>query len=94
MVATGRFRHQADLRKNRRQPLQYPAWIVLGPEQPPHKCMLSDVSNTGARITTGGDLETPPEFILFLSAEGKTRRKCRVVWRDGASLGVEFSRGP
>jgi hypothetical protein len=89
---TGRFRHQADLRKNRRQHLRYPAWIVLGPEQPQHKCMLSDVSNTGARIMTEGGLEPPPEFVLFLSAEGKTRRNCRVVWRDGASLGVEFTR--
>ena len=92
MVATGQSRRQADLRKNRRQALRYPAWIVLGPEQPPHKCMLSDVSNTGAKIRTEGDLEPPPEFILFLSADGKTRRHCRVVWRDGASLGVEFTR--
>lgn len=92
MVATGQTRRQADLRKNRRQALRYPAWIVLGPEQPPHKCMLSDVSNTGAKIKTEGDLEPPSEFILFLSADGKTRRNCRVVWRDGASLGVEFTR--
>ena len=92
MAATGRSRHQADFRKSRRQSLHYPAWIFLGPEQPPHKCMLSDVSNSGAKMIIQGDLEPPPEFILFLSADGKTRRNCRVVWRNGASLGVEFTR--
>jgi hypothetical protein len=50
------------------------------------------ITNTGAKIRTEGDLAPPPEFVLFLSAEGKTRRNCRVVWRDGASLGVEFTR--
>jgi hypothetical protein len=80
----------AELRKHRRQPLHYPAWIVLAPDQPPSKCMLSDVSKAGAKISLAGDLEAPEHFMLLLSADGRTRRMCRVAWRDGALMGVEF----
>jgi len=92
MVVTGSFRQSAELRKHRRQPLHYPAWIVLGTDQPPYKCMLSDVSKAGAKISIAGHLEIPDEFVLLLSADGRTRRICRVVWREGTHVGVEFQR--
>jgi len=81
---------QPNQRKHRRQPLHYQAWIVLGRDQPHHKCMLSDVSKTGAKIKVEGDLEPPPEFVLLLAEGGSSRRNCRIVWRDGADLGIEF----
>lgn len=93
MEATASFRQPAESRKHKRQPLHYPAWIVLKADQPPYKCMLSDVSKNGAKITIAGHLEPPEEFILLLSAEGRTRRHCRVVWREGTSMGVEFQPG-
>ncbi len=92
MVVAGSFRQQAELRKHRRQPLHYPAVIYLGRGEPPRKCMLSDVSNGGARITLGAPSELPDEFVLVLSGRGHTRRNCRVAWREGTILGVEFVR--
>jgi hypothetical protein len=37
------------------------------------------------------DNALPERFILLLSRNGPTRRRCRVVWRNGVNLGVEFS---
>ena len=91
---SGAYRQASELRKHRRQPLHYPAWIVLAPDQPPYKIMISDVSKAGAKLTIAGHLELPEEFILLLSTGGGTRRNCRVAWRDGTHMGVEFLRGP
>ena len=85
-------RSNVELRKHRRQSLHYPAWIVLAPDQPPYKVMLSDVSESGAKMSIAGDLEIPSRFVLLLSGKGETRRACRMVWRDGTLLGVEFQR--
>jgi hypothetical protein len=81
------------MRKHRRQQLHYPAFIVPGPGRAPLKCMLSDVSKSGAKIALSDDQELPDEFILLLSTDGRTRRNCRVVWRDDGRTGVEFFRG-
>lgn len=93
MVATGPFRQQAELRRHKRQPLHYPAWIVLAPDQKPLQCMMSDVSKSGAKIAFSGDADIPDQFMLLLSTDGKTRRKCRVAWREGTRIGVEFLAG-
>ncbi|MGH6769058.1 MAG: PilZ domain-containing protein [Xanthobacteraceae bacterium] len=93
MASAGPNRNPADMRKHRRQPLHYPAWILLRPDHAPLQCMLSDVSNSGAKIAVSDDHELPEEFILILSPGGGTRRNCRVVWREGGRLGVEFFRG-
>lgn len=92
MVVTGSFRQTAELRKHRRQALHYPAWLLLGPDQPPYKVMLSDVSKGGAKMSVVAQLEIPDQFILLLSADGSTRRHCHVVWREGTLMGVQFDR--
>jgi hypothetical protein len=91
MVVIGDYRQQAELRKRRRKPLHYAAWIVIGPTAQPRKCMLSDISDTGARLT-GIQEDLPQEFLLLLSKDGSPRRRCRKVWRDGDRIGVEFIR--
>jgi hypothetical protein len=93
MAITGAQRNSSEMRKHRRQPLHYPAWVVLGPDRAPLKCSLSDVSNSGAKIAISDDQELPEEFMLILSPGGGTRRNCRVVWREGGRLGVEFFHG-
>jgi hypothetical protein len=48
-------------------------------------CMISDISETGARLTVGGKL--PDEFTLLL------HRRCRVVRRSDGQIGVKFVSG-
>lgn len=51
----------------------------------------SDVSDSGARLIVDEEGELPDKFILLLNKSGEARRVCRLVWRDGKTLGVEFS---
>jgi hypothetical protein len=90
MVVVGNFRNRAELRKNARRQFHYTARIIAGKNTPPITCSISDISERGARIALEGDGEVPDTFILLLTADGGARRQCRVVWRDGVSVGVEF----
>ena len=80
-----------DKRKSRRQPMRYTAWMVLDGEQL-HGCMLSDISDTGARLNVEKSAKLPDRFVLVLSGRGPARRNCRVVWRKPQQVGVAFER--
>ena len=56
----------------------------------PRSCTITDISDGGARLYS--EVEMPPKFSLaILSEGGGTWRQCRVVWRLGGELGVEFT---
>ena len=57
-----------------------------------HGCVLSDVSETGARIDIDESKAIPDQFMLLLSSNGSAKRKCRVVWRKKRQVGVIFER--
>ncbi len=54
----------------------------------PVPCRISDVSATGARLTTDHMDMLPDEFDLALNAD--IMRNCRVVWRKKNQVGVKF----
>ena len=59
----------------------------------PRECMITDISDRGARLYS--EAEVPETFTLSLSGEGvDTRQECRVVWRLGGEIGVEFTGPP
>jgi PilZ domain len=77
-------------RKAPRKSVNYPAWIAadggkkLG-------CLLSDISESGARIRYEQPETLPDNFVLLLGAgDNAPRRVCRVVWRADAQVGVQF----
>jgi hypothetical protein len=76
-------------RKARRQPLRYTAWVALTAEQR-HGCVVSDVSDTGARIDVQDSKILPDYFVLMLTSNGAARRYCRVMWRKPTQVGVKF----
>ena len=80
-----------DKRKDRRQPMRYMAWIALAPNDL-HHCLVSDASDSGARVDIKDAEKFPDHFVLFLSNNGSARRICRVVWRNPNQLGVRFER--
>jgi len=56
----------------------------------PRDCIVTDLSDSGARLYS--ELEIPERFTLSLSGDGvDVRHECRVVWRLGGELGVEFT---
>jgi hypothetical protein len=78
-----------DKRTARRRPIRYVAWVVLGADQL-HGCVLSDISDTGARIDVENSKTIPDRFPLLLSGSGSARRLCRVMWRKPKQVGVKF----
>jgi hypothetical protein len=72
-------------RKHPRRPLGLEA-VVTWPRPVP--CTISDVSATGARLTTDHMDMLPDEFDLALNAD--IMRKCQVVWRRKNQVGVKF----
>jgi hypothetical protein len=78
-------------RKSLRRPMRYTAWLALEANQL-HGCVLSDVSDTGARIDVEDSKPIPDEFMLLLASNGSAQRKCHVVWRKPRQIGVKFER--
>jgi PilZ domain len=88
---TGNDRNRRELRKKPRRPFHYSAKIITDGSSPPRRCMISDVSHTGARLLLEADGELPDRFVLLLTKDGGARRRCRLVWRTGLTVGVEFA---
>jgi len=80
-------------RKSLRRPVRYTAWIALKPDEL-RGCVLSDISDTGARIGVDNTENIPDRFVLYLSKHGTARRACTVVWREPRQLGVSFMTRP
>src|ERR1700746_385462 len=53
-------------------------------------CILSNFSNTGAKITGVVPATIPDEFMLSITPRGR-KRACRVRWRYGEAGGVQFT---
>lgn len=84
----------SDHRKARRITWDAAACIrELGGERE-HGCQVLDLSNRGARIRLVAERQVPDLFILVLSSTGTLSRACRVIWRRGSDIGVEFTAAP
>jgi hypothetical protein len=57
------------------------------------KCVILDLSGTGARLETNASKALPDEFILLLSHDGRLHRQCSVAWRSETAIGVRFLAG-
>jgi hypothetical protein len=79
-----------ELRKSKRVQRRQAAWVVLDGGGTQLPCVLWDLSEGGARIAAARASALPDAFGIFLSKDGKSRRFCRVAWRRGGYLGVEF----
>jgi hypothetical protein len=61
----------------------------IGGMQSIRECTVINLSDSGARLfVEDGDI--PDNFSLLIIAENTTRHECKVVWRLGGELGVEF----
>ena len=76
-----------DRRGSERHPTRGGAKIQLGVGALPRDCRITDVSDGGARLHVEG-YEVPLHFILWLTPSDA--RECRVAWRLGHEIGVQF----
>ena len=80
-----------DKRKTHRRQLRYTAWISLGPKKL-QGCVVSRHLGFRRAARRRKQQDGTHSFVLLLSRSGKPKRKCRVIWRKGAQIGVEFEK--
>ena len=78
-------------RKLTRHAIDYPAKIVANDGSWGRNCHVSDVSDSGAKLTTEHPIELPKDFILALAMHGHAIRHCHVVWSHDCEIGVKFA---
>lgn len=78
-------------RRRRRTPTRRTALIKSGDNPRAIRCVLWDQSEGGARLAAPYANKLPPVFTLTNANE--TSRVCRVVWRKGPLVGVQFVEG-
>jgi hypothetical protein len=52
--------------------------------------LVGDESDNGAQLFVDDAATLPDTFYLYFSAHFGWRRHCRLVWRQGDKIGVEF----
>lgn len=76
-------------RRSVRRDLHWHAYIVLNDER--RLCQVIDISDQGAFLKVEGAADIPESFILHLTVLGPPCRSGRVMWRDEAGVGVEWT---
>ena len=76
-------------RRYQRQSINRTAKFVTDSGTLPRDCLITDITDHGARLFTDAS-DVPDSFQLLVSGENSMRRECRVVWRLGGEIGVEF----
>lgn len=80
-------------RKSLRRHFGYPGQLQFEAGVPPRACTIIDMSESGAQLDVPGEPAVPYEFSLLIGGNSHVRRHCRMVWRSGSRLGVEFRVG-
>ena len=75
-----------------RKSLRQPGWITLDGGFAARKCVVQNMSSTGAKITLDDPNVLPAKLRLAFTRDARTGRPCEVVWRRGKSVGVKFVR--
>jgi hypothetical protein len=79
-----------DKRKATRHLIQIKGKLVPGGGLPTRECTVIDISDTGAKLAVDAPHEIPDDFTILLSAHGHPYRRCHLVWRSAAHVGVAF----
>jgi DNA-binding response OmpR family regulator len=87
----GSVRSRKEMRRKPRRQVQGIAWILAEQHGPPTQCVVADVTPLGACLVLQKDRQLRNHFRLLLSEN--LWKDCRVVWRSGLKIGIEFSEG-
>jgi len=79
-------------KREARKSLRQPGWITLEGGFAARRCVVQDISTTGAKITIDDPNVLPARLRLAFARDARTGRNCEVVWRRGKSVGIRFVR--
>ena len=68
-----------------------PGTIYTGDGGGGRPCIVSNLSNGGAKLTAIAADRVPDEFMLSLNPRRGPSRKCHVIWRSKHAIGVGFA---
>ena len=79
-------------RENRkpRHKVQDHAWMTLDGGFAKKNCTVLDISLTGARIRVHDAGAISGKLDIAFTGDVRKTRACRLVWREGSTIGVEF----
>lgn len=80
----------SEKRKSPRRSLKYRVQVDIGGGSPPFNCQLADISATGARVVVALPRAPSSSEILLLLGGSGAQRRCKVAWREGDEMGLEF----
>ena len=73
-----------------RKNVRHSALVIRLDESIVDACTVCNISARGAQLSLAVTDDFPDEFNLVLSKGGAVRRRCEVVWRNDARVGVRF----
>jgi len=73
-----------------RKSLHQPGWIILDGGFAARRCVVQNMSATGAKITIDDPNSLPAKLRLAFARDARTGRMCEVVWRRGKTVGIRF----
>jgi hypothetical protein len=79
-------------RASRRHVVMTRGIVHSGPDQALQRCLVRNVSATGAKLRLPTTKDVPERFTLILSRDGTVKRECCIVWRSDQEVGVRFVR--
>lgn len=77
-------------RRDARRQCNREGWITMKGVFAQRHCDVLDISPSGARIRIDDIRFLSGRFNLKLAREEATGRLCRIAWRDGGTVGLEF----
>jgi hypothetical protein len=83
---------QSDPRKAARTVARRIGWFTRAKGEQIRECVVWDESDTGMRLMVNAPDEIPETFYVYPTLDSASRRHCRVIWRTGRQIGVEFLR--
>ena len=77
-----------DKRSATRRSMRSDAWVKIG-GLAVRRCVIADVSISGARLIVDPSVSVPREFEL-ITVKGAPGRKCVIKWRNATQIGAAF----
>ena len=75
-------------RRQPRQPVHIAAKMNVGGSL--LECLVLDISISGARVAVETPKDIPDRISICMTTRGFPIHPCRVIWRSGCEIGVEF----
>jgi hypothetical protein len=82
----------ATKKREARKSLRQPGWITFDGGFAARRCVVQNISTTGAKVTIDDPNMLPAKLRLAFARDARTGRNCEVVWRRGKSVGIKFVR--